>query len=303
MKKLFLPLLMLVVTSWGELRAQTYAPFPYVQIPSYIADGAAADQWLAMNFWNNYPFDRADEIFDPNTPKVAFLHYLDVLYATDPVISAKAIEGLLGRAAATEDGYWHILEVAETILYDPSSPARNDLLWEPFLRHAVGAKSPLDEASKVRYRTLLALVSRNQQGSLANDFVYTLPDGRQGRLHSIKSPYLLLYFYNPGCSECARTKAQIEASGLLEVLRSRGLLKVLAIHPDSDLSEWRKYLKENPEWWISSYDKGEQIRSRDLYDLKAIPTLYLLDAQKTVLMKDPTVEDLLMVLDGIARSK
>ena len=146
---------------------------------------------------------------------------------------------------------------------------------------------------------MLKLVSRNQQGQKATDFVYTRADGSQGRLYDIKAPFVVIYFYNPRCSECARTKAQIDASGYLDALHEMGAVEVLALHPDEDLTEWRRRLPENPKWWISAYDKGQKINRNELYDLKAIPTLYLLDDQKRVMMKDPTVEDFLGVLGSL----
>ncbi|MBO7300216.1 MAG: thioredoxin family protein [Tidjanibacter sp.] len=118
-------------------------------------------------------------------------------------------------------------------------------------------------------------------------------------MSDIKAPFTLIWFYNAGCGECARIKAQIEATGYLDMLHSAGILEVLALYPDGELENWRKALPENPSWWISAYDKGQVIQRQNLYDLKAIPTIYLLDAQKRVVLKDPTVEVLIGVLKRI----
>ena len=296
MKRYIFTLILTLGVLLGGVNAQPREGFPYVVAPSIIGDEGALAEWYAFHFWDRYDFSSAEVKYAPEENKQGFLAFINGLYATSPDYSSKAIGEMMRRAGVSEDGYWYFLEMAEEVLYDPSSPVRNDLLWEMFLRCAVGESSPLDVDSKGRYRSMLKLVSRNQQGSVATDFVYTLADGSQGRLHNIKAPFTLIFFYNPGCSECARTKAQIDASGVLESLRARGMIKVLALHPDGDLSEWRKRLSENPSWWISAYDKGEQIHKGDLYDLKAIPTIYLLDSQKRVMMKDPTVEDLIGVL-------
>ena len=45
-----------------------------------------------------------------------------------------------------------------------------------------------------------------------------------------------------------------------------------------------------PSKWINGYDKELTVRNRELYDLKAMPTLYLLDKDKKVLLKDAPVE-------------
>ncbi len=299
MKKLILSLLIPICTSLGLVRAQQTAPFPYVTPPAILGGEVAEAEWVALNFWSAYDFSAAESRYAAEANQRGFVDFISTLYATNPTLSAEAIGRMMTLASASEEGYWYFLELAEKFLYDPNSPLRNDLLWDSFLRHAVGGQSPLDEDSKVRYRMLLALVSRNQQGSVATDFEYTRADGSRGRLHNISSPLLLVYFYNPGCGECGRAKAQLDASGLLDALHARGLLKVLAVHPDEELGEWRKHLADNPSWWISAYDKGGKIRRDDLYDLKAIPTFYLLDAQKRVMMKDPTVEDLIGVLSDL----
>ena len=68
-----------------------------------------------------------------------------------------------------------------------------------------------------------------------------------------------------------------------------GNLKILAVYPDEDKEEWERHLPDFPKEWINGYDKKLVIKEKNLYDLKAIPTLYLLDKDKKVLLKDATV--------------
>ena len=202
MKRYIFAYLLTLVVLCGGVNAQPREGFPYPIAPSMIGEGRALAEWYALHFWDRYDFSEAEQRYAPEENKQGFLAFINGLYATSPEYSEKAIGEMMRRAAVSEDGYWYFLEMAEVVLYDPSSPMRNDLLWEMFLRCAVGKSSPLDEDSRVRYRSMLKLVSRNQQGSVATDFVYTLADGSQGRLHNIKSPFTLIFFYNPGCSEC-----------------------------------------------------------------------------------------------------
>mgnify|MGYP002527024690 FL=1 len=51
--------------------------------------------------------------------------------------------------------------------------------------------------------------------------------------------------------------------------------------------------------WINGYDKKQTIEQNNLYDLKAIPTLYLLDKDKTVLLKDVTTKEIEEYLQNI----
>lgn len=299
MKRSILLLIFLFVLSSVGAKGQSREDFPYVATPYYINDDRAAAEWMALHFWDNYDFAACESRYEPAANKRAMMTFIRTLYATSAPNASKAVAQMMGRAAVSEDSYWYFLEIAEIMLYDPDSPMRDDVLWEHFVRHAVGDGSPLDDASKSRFRTLLAIVSRNQPGTVATDFTYTLADGSQGRLHKIDAPFTLLWFYNPGCSECARTKSDVVATGYLEKLHSVGAVEVLAVYPDGDVAAWRKAQPEKPDWWIWAYDKGGVIQAKNLYDLKAIPTLYLLDEQKRVILKDPDVEELLEVLEII----
>jgi hypothetical protein len=87
---------------------------------------------------------------------------------------------------------------------------------------------------------------------------------------------------------CKQVREAICASAQLSDLIDRGVMRVLAIYPDEDLTEWRNYRSQIPATWINGYDKGCTIREGELYDLKAIPALYLLNADKCVMVKDAT---------------
>lgn len=68
----------------------------------------------------------------------------------------------------------------------------------------------------------------------------------------------------------------------------KGSLSVLAIYPDEDLNAWKKYARSLPqEWIVARYAHPD---ARKAYGLPAIPCLYLLDRNKTVILKDAPVE-------------
>jgi|GEM_PF-4957472 len=50
---------------------------------------------------------------------------------------------------------------------------------------------------------------------------------------------------------------------------------------------------------LSHLEQSEQVQSLQLYNVRALPTLYLLDKQKRVLLKDVSVEKLIKYLEMI----
>ena len=58
------------------------------------------------------------------------------------------------------------------------------------------------------------------------------------------------------------------------------------VYPDEDVQLWKSHLHEMSNEWINAYDKGQVLTLEHLYDLSAIPSFYLLDKDKKVLLKD-----------------
>ena len=87
---------------------------------------------------------------------------------------------------------------------------------------------------------------------------------------------------------CREVREQLLSSPLHNELTERGDLKVLVLYPDEDLTAWKEHLTDYPTAWINGYDKGCHIERKNLYNINAIPALYLLDKQKMVLVKDST---------------
>lgn len=302
MKKTIITLLLSLFAAKSIAFAQGGEPFPEINVPAIYTDQASYVAYYIAHYWDRYNFAAYDKKYSEETTGQAFANFAYLLQMQSGIGAAtpeaqSAVKTMLSRAAVSEEAYWHFLDLCEHYFYEPNSPMRNDELFIPAIDHALSSKSPLDETSKSRYRTLKKTVERNRPNSIATDFTYTIQSGAQGRMHQIKSEILLLFFYNPGCADCRRVKEMLVASEAVDALHKAGRLKVLAVYPDEDLTEWKKYLSENPKWWISSYDKGAVVMSRNLYDLKAIPTLYLLDGDKRVVLKDPTPENLIGLLE------
>ena len=170
-------------------------------------------------------------------------------------------------------------------LSDPNSPLRNDELYIPLLE-AIIASPFYDSTEKVRPRYQLEMAKKNRIGQPAADFTYTLANGKRGTLYDVKAPFTLVYINNPDCHACEELREMMGESLVIANQLKTCKLKIVAIYPDEDLAAWRKHLQETPPEWINGYDAELAMRKEELYDLRAIPSLYLLDKDKKVLLKD-----------------
>ena len=85
-------------------------------------------------------------------------------------------------------------------------------------------------------------------------------------------------------------------------MQASGRLAVVNVYIDQELDKWREYAAGYPSGWISGYDHNYIIRTDQLYSVRAIPSLYLLDSSKNVILKDAPqdkVFDFLRYVSGL----
>ena len=134
------------------------------------------------------------------------------------------------------------------------------------------------------------LCSLNPLGTKAADFVFSDRYGKSYSLYGIRAPYTLLFFSNPGCHACKDIIDVLSGDPGISAAVKAGKLAVLNIYIDSDLTEWYRYMPVYPDEWYNGYDPNLVIRNDMLYNIRAIPSLYLLDEDKRVILKDAPQE-------------
>lgn len=269
-----------------ELRADPNAPRRFIPaLPPAMLTADEHQAYMIDHYWDR--FDFADTLFiaeiDTAQMLSAYAHYV-AEYVPDS-LAERALSRLMAKASSSSRMFDYFMMLSQTVLHDPNSPLRSDEKYIPVLEAALA--SPFyNEYERLPYQSDLEMARQNRIGRVANDFGYTLLSGRRATMHEIESDYLLIFISNLGCPMCRNVREQIEASPMLNELIERGDLKVLVVYPDADLDTWRQSAEEYPPTWINGYDADQLITRQRLYDLKAIPALYLLDGEKRVMVKD-----------------
>lgn len=267
----------------AKSRNRVFQPAP---APSML-DPEQQAAYLNEHYWDN--FDFADTLFISEADTLQMITAL-AAYTQQFVpdsLAAESMSRLMTKASVSKPMLEYFLMLTESVLHDPNSPLRNDEFYIPVLEARLRA-SWYDEYERLAPEYDLQMASQNRLGRPANDFRYTLASGRSSTLYALQAEYVLVFINNPGCAMCREIREAICSSPMLTEMIERGRLRVLAIYPDEDLTEWRNYRDQIPASWINAYDRGCVIRDKGLYDLHAIPSLYLLDSDKRVLLKDCT---------------
>lgn len=226
--------------------------------------------------WEGFAFENKQAV-ESREAEERFARFLLGLEHVTPVQQAEQIGELLAKAEQN-NATARFLTLAEKYLYDPNSPYRNDEQYLLFLQYA--AENKLQEyVNNPRYHKHYTLVKKNRVGHKAMDFAYITQAGEKGRLYNLQSRYILLFFHDPNCEECQYMRQQLEKN--YATFAQKGL-QVVAVYIDDEVDVWQK--TQYPSAWLSVY--APEIDAKDLYDIKALPTLYLLDAQKQVVVKD-----------------
>ena len=290
--------LCLVACGPRKTAAPAEVAFPSrLDIPSVYSDPAERAAFVARHYWDAFLTQegacdtarlhgvRRDEVEHAFGTWVTLLEQACILDdASDAV--AKLFEKVQADTA--------VLRALDKYCYDPNSPVRNEDLYLPWVR--ARAASPLRQAAD---DYTLRMCSLNRIGTPAADFSFTDLKGRIRTLYGIKADFTVLFFSNPGCPACHEIVESIRALQNVEEAIGQGRLAIVNVYIDQDVARWLELSGEYPRSWVCGYDHHYLIRSDVLYNVRAIPSLYLLDADKKVLLKDTPQENIIGFIRGL----
>lgn len=264
------------------------AKFPFPAIPTMLTQPEERKAYLMAHYWENFNFADTALVNNRNVSEQGAANYLAIL--ADGTLSEAQVKGSLDGFCKGMEVQEHarkvFLQMMEDYLYNPNSPFHNEGLYALFLERMLKSEF-VDEARKSSLKFSLDLISRNCPGKVATDFVYFLPDGSRHSLAQTraKNNRLLLVFYDPECPSCHETMQEMVADGMLAEAVKAGKLTVLAVYTEGNQEVWKRTLVDLPQGWTVGSDH-ETVKQGALYDLKAMPSLYLMDGTKRVLLKD-----------------
>ena len=257
------------------------------EVPVMLTDPDQQVDYLIKHYWDLFDFADTAYVSSPEITEQAWVDYIDLLRRIPLDKAQEEMKTMMLKSAQnSKDLFKYFTDMADKYLYDPNSPARNEELYIPVLEVMIQTSALID-VEKMLPKHRLEWAFKNRVGTKAVNFQYTDITGKTGTLYQVKAEYLLVFFNNPGCHSCKEHIEGLLGSAIMNMLLSEGRLKILSVYSDNKLEEWKKYYADYPAEWINGYDKLLAVEKK--YDLKAIPTLYLLDKNKMVLLKDAPI--------------
>ncbi len=280
---------------------QPLRAFPRLEIPAVYTDQKDRQEYLLDHYWDAFFAGSGrcdeeavlgvshDEVEKQVATYIQLLQMIPLPQAQQKM--AAFFRQVETRHAADTAAHVYLLmeEIVARYLYDPNSPVRSEDLYLPYVQ-GLAASPYTREAARPGYAYEARMCALAPTGSVAPDFRFLDARGRSHHLHDVRADATLLFFSNPGCYACLDIIHTLQGfAGLDEWIR-RGELAVVNVYIDEDLDAWRAYEPNYPRNWLCGYDPDGVVRSDRLYNIRAIPSLYLLDRDKRVLLKDAPTE-------------
>jgi len=274
--------------------------------------GGKYDSLYAYRYFKDHYWDGVN-FYDERMARTTFFDgkldkYFNQLVYPDADSVNKEIDWMLGYASANaEMKKFLLLKFVNRYL-------NQKYMWEDkvyvhlFEKYFSQKEYPwLDEKGKKiifdRYYSMAA----NIFGSTAADI--QLPDstGKTKTLFSITNPYTIVIFWDPTCGHCKETLPRIDS--IYRAKWSSLNVKIYAVAKETDgtKKDWLSFVGQHQlNGWDHVYNSKDANETRvknnipsyyQLYDVQVVPTLYLLDKDKSIIAKKIPFDQIDKVLD------
>lgn len=272
------------------------AELPLPEVPPTLTAPVERADYILAHFWDGMDFGDVRRAHDTLFLERNLVNFLSLFPHGSERAGAQSMGGLLGRSAADSVTFRLVTDILERYLDDPNSPMRNEACYILYLEELLRLPG-LSEYDRLRPAYKLEMARKNRPGTVAADFAYIDRSGRRRTLHGTPGERILLLFYDPECLHCADILQEVYASYVLRNRIGEKTLTVLAVYTEGNRALWDETKASMPQEWTVGFDI-DRIVDRELYSIPAMPVMYLLDRNKTVLLKDtllPALEEALVL--------
>ena len=264
--------------------------FSLPELPDTLKTPKDRANYLVLHYWDHFNFTTTPA--ELKAFEQIFVDFVYILPHADKESAVNAIINLISCAEKEQTGKMTTvcLELAEKYLYEIQSPFHQEEYYIPILQYLLSKDNSVEQPDekKAGLQNKIERLFKNRQGELATDFPITLASGEESSLYQQKGDSILLLFFDPDCHNCMETIRLLKTHPPLLSLVREGKVKILAVYPGENSQTWKNYQQQLPENWISGCNSDLSVREKELYELRILPTLYLLDKNKKVVLKNIT---------------
>ncbi len=253
--------------------------FQYPTPPDSLTNRQERTVFMAENFWDK---ESVGDSLNFKTPTLLLDYIYLIRQIENDDLQHSSITNFISLCAENPSTICLVLYWLDSILYDAHSPQYDEPIYLMFLNEVL--KSCIESDIKIFPAKRVKQLYKNQKGKPANNFSVYDKKGSKFSLNDVQSPLILLIFNNPECSLCQIAEEEIQKDEIIQDLINNDSLKIVAVSPDADYATWLAH--DYPNNWIVGIDKKRKIFRRQLFDIQYLPSMYLLDNEKKIVIKE-----------------
>ena len=280
--------------------------------PAAQQPGGKYDSTFAYRYYKDHYWDDT-WMFDERLARTSFFEekmdeYFATLVYPNPDSVIKELDWMLAYATANDEMQRFLLVKFINRYLNPQYMWEDKVYVHLFEKYFSQTEySWLNEKGKKTIFDRYYSMAANLFGSKAADI--DLPDstGKTKTLYSVSNPYTVVLFWDPTCGHCKETLPRIDSIYRAKWNKLNVKIYALAKETDGTKKDWLKFISEhNLTGWDHVYYSKEANDARiknnvpsyyQLYDVQVVPTLYLLDKDKSILAKKIPFDQIDKVLD------
>lgn len=252
--------------------------FEYPSAPEEITDFNEKCGWLVDNFWNQLDVKGTQPVDQAKLNDAFGVYAVACQYAPKEKAEASA-DKLLKSLQKNPTLLLQMIKAAEEKLYGPRADVWIDELYVKFLRAGIDNKK-LPKTRKARLESQLRQLEGSMIGGAPAMFDFTRANGEAARYFPMSTPTVII-FGDPDCDDCRKSRLRMEVNVAFNRAVTDGKINVLYIIPDAE-SGWENKVTEYPRNWTV----GASDTVAELYDMRAIPQIYLVGSDGKILGKN-----------------
>ena len=280
---------------------------PAAQHPGGKYDSAFAFRYYKDHYWDDTWF------FDERLARTSFFEekldeYFTNIVVPHPDSVIKELDWMLAYATANDEMQRFLLVKFINRYLNPQYMWEDKVYVHLFEKYFSQKEYPwLNEKGKKTIFDRYYSMAANIFGSTAADI--ELPDstGKTKSLFSVTNPYTVVVFWDPTCGHCKETLPRIDS--IYRAKWSALNVKIYAVAKETDgtRKDWLNFVGEHQlKGWDHVYNSKDANDARvknnipsyyQLYDVQVVPTLYLLDKDKSIIAKKIPFDQIDKVLD------
>lgn len=284
--KIAISCLWVVILPFFVSTAGAEALFEYPQVPDRLTKANMRFNFMVEHLWDGCNLEK-EEITDIESFRETFNDYLSFFVLADIPVIEKSVKKFVERVSKNKANLQTVIDFTDSEIFRPTAPHCNDDVYTMFAKN-LAANKKVDVNVRQRMETNMQIVANSRIETVMGDMV--LSDG-EGTLHGLQSQYTIVFFNRADCTDCSIYKLRLSTDVATNNLIKSGAVNIVSVYPSAMPDCDAKMAEEQENWRTAKLDDMEE-----KYDMRIQPCVYILGADKKIIVKSPGITQLLSLM-------